>query len=91
MKIHNRSEDCFGIVLVSEINRDIVSCSCSRCLLIFLLGHLTFNIKINSLLSNQKAQVYKQDALAEWLRRWPAKPMGSPARVRISQASLLFN
>ena len=30
------------------------------------------------------------DSLAEWLRRWPAKPMCSHARVRISQASSFF-
>ena len=30
------------------------------------------------------------DTLAEWLRRRPAKPLGSPARVRISQVSLFL-
>ena len=30
-----------------------------------------------------------RDTLAEWLRRWPAKPLGSPAQAQILQVSFL--
>lgn len=57
---------------------------------IYEIAKILVGRAICGLLAPRRGKNIVVDALAEWLRRCPAKAVGYPARVRISQASLLL-
>lgn len=67
---------CFGILIKTKVDHLIKYINNDKWLAQLLFKWINDHTYFNN------------DALAEWLRRRPAKPLGFPARVRISQASI---